>query len=381
MSTNVSVNKSQLSMNRRQFALGALACSGLALGGRFAAASEPAGTEASGDVKVVEDMLGVEVSVPTQITNLFNAYPVNVGVMTMLGVSDSMRYVLPRVQSGKWAWLCEINPALMDLDAIGDDGKVSAEELMTIEPEVVVVNSKATAEEYRNAGLNVFAVTSSTADDFLTAVEKTAELFDADAQQRAADFVELYRANVEFVAERVKDLAEEDRKSVYYVCGSTPYDTAVAGRGVEFVTNSGASFAVEVEEGDGKTVTATAEAILAGDPDVVIVGNNTRAAAYEALMADEALASLRAVQEGEVYLTPQGVCPWDVFGPEQALMPLWMGKTLYPELFEDVDLEQEVRDFYLEFFGYEVSDAYLAQMLAGDVKPVDEEQASETDGE
>jgi iron complex transport system substrate-binding protein len=98
-------------------------------------------------------------------------------------------------------------------------------------------------------------------------------------------------------------------------------------------------------------------------------------------MADEALASLRAVQEGEVYLTPQGVCPWDVFGPEQALMPLWMGKTLYPELFEDVDLEQEVRDFYLEFFGYEVSDAYLAQMLAGDVKPVDEEQASETDGE
>ncbi|HAF17264.1 MAG TPA: ferrichrome ABC transporter substrate-binding protein, partial [Peptococcaceae bacterium] len=37
--------------------------------------------------------------------------------------------------------------------------------------------------------------------------------------------------------------------------------------------------------------------------------------------------------------------------PQSAMGILWLSKTLYPEQFEDIDLEKEVNSYYEEFFG------------------------------
>lgn len=314
-------------------------------------------------------MQGNEVAVPAVPTNYFDAYPVNVGVMTMLGTTAAQRYVLPRVKDERWAWMLEINPSLASLPTIGEDASASAEEVLSIEPEFVVVNNKGTADEYRQAGLIVFAVTANDSGDYLDAVDKSAELFGGEYEEKAEAYRECFESNFALVAERVADAAADERRRVYYVSGKTPYNTETGGRGMEIVADLGGTFAVEVEIADGKAVEATAEQILSADPDVIIVGNNTRAAAYKALMQDEALSSLAAVQAGEVYVTPQGIVPWDIYGPEYALLPLWLGKTLYPDLFSDVDLKQEAADFYARFFDYELSDAYAELMLAGATGP------------
>lgn len=367
-------NESNIS--RRAFIALAACAMAMPLGGMFGCSQSPAESDeqaqadsAGKDTKKLIDMLGNEVTVPNPITHLFNAYPVNVGVMSMLGTTSVMSYVLPRIHDPRWAWLREINPHLKDLPTIGEDGGASAEEILSIEPEVVVVNNKSKAEEYRNAGLTVYAITAKSNEDFLEAVEKTADLFDEKAVAVAAEYRSLFEENLGLAKSRTADVPEGDRPRAYYISGKTPYVTETGSRGIEILPEVGGVFPFEVELVDGKPAEATAEQIIASDPTLIIIGNNTKLAAREALLQDKSLSSLTAVADGRIFLTPQGIGSWDMYGPEYALFPLWLGKTLYPDRFADIDLEEKLRTFYRTFFNYDLTSENAQLMLAGQTSP------------
>ena len=44
---------------------------------------------------------------------------------------------------------------------------------------------------------------------------------------------------------------------------------------------------------------------------------------------------------------------------------MWLAEKLYPDKFH-FDLETEVKQFYLRFLGYEVSEEELAKILSGE---------------
>lgn len=346
--------------------LALVGCTGGSEEGGGQSAPQSAGQESA--TRVVTDMQGNEVEVPSDITNAFNGYPVNCGIMSMLGASDSEQYYLPRLMSDNWEWLRELDPSIEGKPTIGDDAMASAEEVLTIDPDVVLLANDDTAATYREAGITPFMVNAKTTDEFLESVVKTGELFGGEAESKAREFADYYRENIDFVQERIADVPESERPSVYYVGGTTAYDTKIKGNGIEFVTNAGGVFALSQDDlGENKQVTP--EQLLAADPDVIIVGTNNRAKGYESVTGEDALSSLPALRNGAVYKTPQGTLPWDTYGPEQSMAVLWMAKTLYPDRFEDVDLEQTMKDFYERFYGYELSDEYAELMLAGEMGP------------
>ena len=41
---------------------------------------------------------------------------------------------------------------------------------------------------------------------------------------------------------------------------------------------------------------------------------------------------------------------------------LWMAQKVYPELFEDIDITAEVRDYYQELYGIELTDEQIDRM-------------------
>lgn len=335
-------------------------------------AAQPAVSWADeGETRTVVDMVGNEVEVPAEIDNLFDGYPVNCGIVSMLGGSDTMQYVLPRLQSDNWGWLRELDPSYNGKPTIGEDAIASAEEVLSIDPDVVVISNNDTAATYEEAGITIFKVNATTTEEFLQAVLRTGELLGEEEAAKAQQFVDYYQANIDLVAERIADIPEDERPTVYYVGGTTAYSTRIAGNGIEFVTNAGGRFALTEEEMGDATTTGevTPEQLLAADPDVIIVGTNNRAAGYESLMSDEALTGLSAIQNGQVYTTPQGTLPWDTYGPEQSMAVLWMAKTLYPDRFEDIDLVEEMKEFYQTFYGYELSDEYAQMMLDGVMGP------------
>ena len=72
-----------------------------------------------------------------------------------------------------------------------------------------------------------------------------------------------------------------------------------------------------------------------------------------------------AVKNDKLYSNPVGTFKWDRYSTEEALQLLWAGKTLHPELFTDVDLVKETREFYSTFYGYQLTEDDAQRILAG----------------
>jgi len=49
---------------------------------------------------------------------------------------------------------------------------------------------------------------------------------------------------------------------------------------------------------------------------------------------------------------------------ETPLAILWTAKTIYPEYFQDLDIEAEAKDFYQTFFNFEVSDELMQRIMS-----------------
>ncbi len=94
--------------------------------------------------------------------------------------------------------------------------------------------------------------------------------------------------------------------------------------------------------------------------------------AKEEIMADEALTEVDAVKNGNVIVIPSGCYYWSVRSGEGALMTPWLVSVLHPELFPELDMVQEVKDFYSNFYGYELTDELAEGILAGTANETEE---------
>jgi iron complex transport system substrate-binding protein len=102
------------------------------------------------------------------------------------------------------------------------------------------------------------------------------------------------------------------------------------------------------------------ESLLKWNPDYIVC----RDAPYKAtILADARWQDINAVKNGHVLVNPQGVFYWCVRSAEEALQILWMAKTLYPDKFADMDLVQEVKDYYETFHDYTLSDEDVNSIL------------------
>lgn len=64
---------------------------------------------------------------------------------------------------------------------------------------------------------------------------------------------------------------------------------------------------------------------------------------------------------GKGLQAPRVFAPWDIPTPESFLGIVWMALKLHPDL--PLDLEAEVKRFYREFYGLELPQEVLADIL------------------
>ena len=96
------------------------------------------------------------------------------------------------------------------------------------------------------------------------------------------------------------------------------------------------------------------------DPEVIFIdhgGMNDGSTVEELkkeIMSDPAYSAVTAVKNGEIYLSPSGVFYWDM-GIQKILLVMNMAKLLHPDLFEDLNMENEIMEFYKKFFDYDLT--------------------------
>ena len=112
-----------------------------------------------------------------------------------------------------------------------------------------------------------------------------------------------------------------------------------------------------------KVAPVSLEQIYEWDPEYIFL-NSFSAFTAEDLLTNNAIeghdwSGLTAVQNGHVYKMPLGMYYWFAPCSDSPLALQWLAKHLYPEQFTDIDMDQEIKDYFLEFYGVTLSDEDL----------------------
>ena len=325
--------------------------------GEAAAENEP---EAEATTKVITDMAGSEVEITTNVQRVVNLWPASNSAMLCMGAGNKLVGTMDFTKSLPWSQF--VYPGIVDVPTATDN----AEELLKINPDLIITPTDDVAVKLRESGLPAINLMFANYDQMKRAFAILGDALGEEYASKAAAWSELVDNNIAEVSNALGDLAEEDKPVVYYIQGQNNQGLYATFRGDsimnDWITYGGGIFASALMDLEGTN--ATAEEVLALNPDVVIIGGPAQHELYEELMADAAWKDINAVKNNRVYTNPNGLFPWERFGLESALQIKFAASVIHPGLYQ-VDLVAEVQDFYKEFVGIELTDEQAQNMING----------------
>lgn len=314
----------------------------------------------------VTDCIGRQVAVPVHVERIACLCPESGHALAMFGMGDKIVAVVGGMQRD--LLLTEMYPGIKDLPVPKSSGVINIEELARCKPDLVFVKgdtarNEAEVEKMNKSKLPFLVVEFNSMTEQQDAIAMIGKAI--GAPEKARKYKEYYQNTVDEVTRRVKEIPAEERVRVYHSLneatrtdtrGTLPADwTRAAG-----VIN--VSVDEELKAHEGKYY-ASLEQILLWNPDVILV-NDPNVVDY--IMNHEQWAPLKAVKNHKVLPMPNGVTRWGHFSSmETPLAVLWTAKTLYPDRFTDVDMVAETKDFYKEFFDYNLTDEIAKKVLSG----------------
>ena len=252
----------------------------------------------------------------------------------------------------------------------GEDLNIEA--LVALEPEVVYYNAadKADLEKLENAGLTAVAFSPTKwkfdvvetyrqwiglLDQIYPSSSKNAKLVD----QYSTDIYNMIQETVAGVEQPQKILFLYQYDENAMITSSSRFFGewwAKAAGGVNVASD------VQAETANAKI---TMENVYEWNPDVIFITNFTKATPedlYSNAIGTDDWSTVKAVQDHRVYKMPMGTYRTYTPSSDTPMTLLWMAQAVYPELFADVDVRAEVKDYYSQLFGITLTDDQIDRM-------------------
>ena len=356
------------------------ACGGTATGNTVSTTAS-AGETNSGTMEVT-DLKGRTVTLPANIEHVvvtFNleeylAVTGEAGVDKLVGWSH--KYWKGRRDDAYNAYTKAL-PALESIPDVGYNGDISIEAIISLQPDVVLAS--ATGANYNalepafdllhQAGIEVvfFNFHKQTIETHQQSIQLIGKVM--GQEERAAELARLYEEQMNLVYDRLKDLADEDRPSVYMEFSRGP---SVIGNswseqmwGAQIRECGGVNIAAGQE---GASVDVPAEQVLAANPDFIIMsgclqsddtdnvvmgyGADRELARehLEAYKSRDGWSSLNAVKNNNMGAIYHDLSRhiFDFAGAQ------FLAKTLHPDLFADIDPEANLAKFFSDYMPVEL---------------------------
>ena len=240
---------------------------------------------------------------------------------------------------------------------------INMEEMVSRGVQAVVIWDYQTeeAEQLKALGITPVMVKNETTEDLQASFTAIGQML--GKEERAEQFNTLYTEAYEYLQSFQEQVNAADKPKVLYL------------RNAELKLQGNDMFIAEALELAGADNVAadlssiTMEEILAIDPDIILMSNFdsfTPADLYENRLDGQDWSQVSAVLNHRVYKTPMGIYRWDAPGVETPLMMRWLAQLIQPEIFAEIDIEQDTRAFFQDYFGYSLTDEDLAQIFAAD---------------
>ena len=265
-----------------------------------------------------------------------------------LGLSDSIV-----AQNSKNRGI--IGAMLPNYDEIPSIGKwdLDTEALANVNADVYIHSTEALGalKSANKVGVRSIGIKTNGYDDIIFNLEMLGKVF--GVEDRAAEVIAYYEGILNLVKERTSGLTEDQKKTVVIVGDGKG---TVCKTTFEIETAGGINCADQLgDTGTDRWPVVGQETILKWNPDFIFPHNKYAEQCTEAILSDAAWAGTNAVMSGNVYDIPCAFESWININTSDCLAILFMSMQMYPELYEDVDFEQVVLDYYSFVYGLDIT--------------------------
>lgn len=337
-------------------------CSLILLGMLAGCTTSPTGEDPT--IRTVVDMKGKTVELPDTIESYCVLYSSAVPMCAMVD-NDLKHMVMYPVSSYFEYWYCEMFEGINDHAIQVDKKNVTAEQILESGAQVVFWNRPAHEElvaSLEEAGVACVNVQVADADELIQAVHIIADSFGTEyAQSQIQKYDNRFNQYLNAVKEHASQIPDEEKKTVL-VIGSidTPSVSSLDSYQGFWTDLTGLLNVTPVSKGE-PDATLTMEEIYELDPEIILAqGPFNR----NEVNSDPQWSAVRAVQEGGLFSNPSVLDEWGMPTSEAPLQYIWILKQFYPEYAENIDAENELIDFYKEFYDYEMSNDDAQALLS-----------------
>lgn len=348
-------------------------------------AGEASGTE--GTTHTITDLLGREVKVPDEINKIAAIAGPTYEMVFMLGSADQIAMVKSG-HTNSYPLANLTNPKLAEMEgmAANPSSTVNIEDYLEKDIDLVVYYDNeielkkfdavdmAAIVATKNTGLmdTLEQAQTQTIDEFVTTLTTPLRILsDAIDSEEAHSEYEAWAKycdeKLKMVYERTKDIPESERPTVYW--GNTWGEEirssySLKNRWYEVYLAGGTLLGPE-ENSNFPEVTA--EQLYTWDPDIILVdnhGDSPELVIKSMYKENSKWATLKAVENKELHRIPSGVFFLDK-GSTTTLLVMWMATLMQPELFSDIDMVEEIKYYYSEFYEFELTDQQAQMVIDG----------------
>lgn len=343
-----------------------------------AAESVPESTQEAEEkkaTKVIVDHAGVEVEIPTEINRIVvgNTLPLASVLTVYLGGAEKIVGIHPSsMGAAQSSLLSELYPEILDAKTDFINGtEINIEELLNLEPDIVIGVGAEQAQTLRDAGIPAVTVSVSAWDyNVVETYTQWINLFDEIfGESKLSDQISAYSEQAYAdIQEKVSGIAEEDKKKVMILFNYSEETMTTSGGKFfgQFWCDASGAINVGHETQELGTLTIDMEQVYEWNPDIIIITNFTNAVPedlYTNAIGGDDWSTVKAVQEKQVYKMPLGLYRSFTPGADTPVTLQWFAKTVYPEIFEDVDIKQVAKDYFHDYFKIDLTEEQVESLF------------------
>lgn len=326
--------------------------------------------ETQGEYHTVVDHAGNEVEVPYDIQRIVVAdiYPLPSVLSVFFDSAEKIVGMAPAsMTAAQNSLLSELYPEILNAETGFTDGTtINIEELVKLDPDVVFygASNPEIGEQLKNSGIPGIAISVNkwdynaieTLDNWISLIS---ELFpDNDKTELVSNYSNQVYDEIQ---QRVADMSDEERARVFFLFQYS--DTTIATSGQHFFGQwwadaiGAVNVAQELTTDNANQVSM--EQIYGWNPDTILITNFNQATPddlYNNTIGSYDWSEIDAIKLNQVYKMPLGMYRSYTPGVDTPVTLYWLAKTVYPELFEDIDVTEKTIDYYDSVFGIQLTE-------------------------
>lgn len=336
--------------------------------------SESSSKEEAKGTRIIKDQLGFDVELPPakdikriaihKLLPLPSVYAVYKG-----GNVDGLISMPPdSLNAAKNSILAKYAPDILNVSIdYYKGGELNMEELLKLKPDVVFyAGGEEERQQFVNAGIPAvgFSTVTPNGPNTIETLNAWISLMEQVFEEgsKVTGITEYAKEAQDEINKRLADIPEEQRKKVLMIGHYSSTNFTLGGFSDYWISVTGG-----INVGKGTQGNVNMEQVYSWAPDIMFIStlsdffpedfyNNTTVEGAD-------WSGVPAVINKQVYKFPLGMHRWWPPSTDAPLSLWWIAKTTYPEKFEDINMDEKIKEYYKKFYGMDLTDEDVNSIL------------------